>query len=96
MLCLDVAYKYDLGQDIALEASIAKANAIRMVGDVTDGALSLFGGIGYAVTSPVERLYRDARSLWFEEGTIEMQKMTIAEALLTNARRREREAKRAE
>ncbi|SDW11987.1 Acyl-CoA dehydrogenase [Alicyclobacillus hesperidum] len=96
LLCLDVAYKYDLGQDIALEASIAKANAIRMVGDVTDGALSLFGGIGYAVTSPVERLYRDARSLWFEEGTIEMQKMTIAEALLTNARRREREAKRAE
>ncbi|WAH37862.1 acyl-CoA dehydrogenase family protein [Alicyclobacillus dauci] len=94
LLCLDAARKYDLGQDISLEASIAKGNAIRMVGEVTDGALSLFGGIGYAVGSPVERLYRDARSLWFEEGTAEMQKMTIAEALLTNARRREREEKK--
>ncbi|MFC7395215.1 acyl-CoA dehydrogenase family protein [Scopulibacillus cellulosilyticus] len=90
LLCMDAAQKFDNGQDISLEASIAKGNAIRMVGDVTDGALSLFGGIGYCVGSPVERLYRDARSLWFEEGTVEMQKMTIAEAMLTNARRRER------
>ncbi|GGE40083.1 acyl-CoA dehydrogenase [Pullulanibacillus camelliae] len=94
LLCLDAAKKYDKGEDISLEASIAKANAIRMVGEVTDGALSLFGGIGYSVESPIERLYRDARSLWFEEGTAEMQKMTIAESLLKNARQREREARR--
>ncbi|MFC4619449.1 acyl-CoA dehydrogenase family protein [Camelliibacillus cellulosilyticus] len=90
LLCLDAAEKFDAGRDISVEAAIAKGNAIKMVGDVTDHALALFGGIGYCVGSPVERLYRDARSLWFEEGTIEMQKMTIAEALLTNARRRER------
>lgn len=93
LLCMDAARKFDAGADIALEASLAKANAIRMVGDVTDGALALFGGVGYCVGSPVERLYRDARSLWFEEGTAEMQKMTIAEGLLTNARRRDRAAK---
>jgi len=57
---------------------------------VTDAALSLHGGIGYCVGSPVERLYRDARSLWFEEGTAEMQKMTIVESLLQKARREER------
>lgn len=96
LLCLDAAAKYDAGQDISLEASIAKANAIRMVGEVTDGALSLFGGIGYSVGSPVERLYRDARSLWFEEGTAEMQKQVIAEAMLTNARRREKLEKQSE
>lgn len=94
LLCLDAATRYDLGEDISVPASIAKASAIRMVREVTDAALSLFGGLGYSMDSPVERLYRDARSLWFEEGTIEMQKMTIAEALLTNARRREREEKR--
>lgn len=96
LLCLDAARKYDMGQDISLEASLAKANAIRMLQEVTDGALSLFGGVGYCVGSPVERLYRDARSLWFEEGTAEMQKMTIAEALLTNARRREKEERNAD
>jgi len=94
LLCLDAAKKYDSGEDISLEASIAKANAIRMVSEVTDGALALFGGMGYSVESPIERSYRDARSLWFEEGTFEMQKMTIAEALLKNARQRERQAQR--
>ena len=93
LLCLDAANRYDLGEDIAVPASIAKASAIRMVSEVTDAALSLFGGLGYSADSPIERLYRDARSLWFEEGTIEMQKMTIAEAMLTNARRQEREQK---
>ena len=90
LLCLDAAKKFDNGQDISLEASIAKGNAIQMVREVTDGALSLFGGIGYSVTSPIERIYRDARSLWFEEGTAEMQKMTIAEAMLKNVRQRQR------
>ncbi|GGH76881.1 alkylation response protein AidB-like acyl-CoA dehydrogenase [Pullulanibacillus pueri] len=90
LLCLDAAKKFDNGEDISLEASIAKANAIQMSREVTDGALSLFGGRGYSVDSPIERLYRDARSLWFEEGTAEMQKMTIAESLLKNARQRER------
>lgn len=90
LLCLDAARRYDAGEDISVPASMAKANAIRMVGEVTDGALSLFGGIGYAVGSPIERLYRDARSLWFEEGTAEMQKMTIAEAMLKAAHRADR------
>ena len=90
LLCQDVARKFDMGADISLEASIAKANAIQMVGDVTDSALALFGGMGYAMTSPVERLYRDARSLWFEEGTTETQKQTIAMELLANARERGR------
>ncbi len=93
LLCLDAAAKFDAGQDISMAAAIAKANAIKMVGEVTDNALSLFGGIGYAVGSPIERLYRDARSIWFEEGTIETQKMTIVERLLSEARRREREAR---
>ncbi|WP_245631927.1 acyl-CoA dehydrogenase family protein [Alicyclobacillus ferrooxydans] len=93
LLCLDAAAKFDAGEDISVAAAIAKANAIKMVGEVTDAALSLFGGIGYAVGSPIERLYRDARSLWFEEGTIETQKMTIVEKLLAEARKRERRAK---
>jgi len=94
LLCLDAAEKFDAGLDMAVAASMAKATAIRMVGSVTDSALSLFGGIGYAVGSPVERLYRDARSLWLEEGTLEMQNMTIAEALLQDARQDMRESRR--
>ncbi|MCF8566557.1 acyl-CoA dehydrogenase family protein [Alicyclobacillus tolerans] len=91
LLCLDAARKFDAGLDIAREAAMAKGFAIRMVREVTDGALALYGGVGYAVNSPVERLYRDARSLWFEEGTLEMQNMTVAESLLSDARKRDRQ-----
>ncbi|WP_258111418.1 acyl-CoA dehydrogenase family protein [Alicyclobacillus sp. SP_1] len=90
LLCREAARKFDAGEELQVDSSMAKAFAIQMVGDVTDGALSLHGGIGYCVGSPVERLYRDARSLWFEEGTAEMQKMTIVESLLQTARRAER------
>lgn len=91
LLCLDAAHKYDRGETISVEASMAKAHAIKMVGEVTDAALALYGGVGYMVGSPVERLYRDARSLWFEEGTAEMQKMTIVESMLAAARQRDRQ-----
>jgi len=94
LLCLDAAKKFDQGRDIAIEASYAKAHAIKMVGEVTDHALSLFGGTGFVVGSAIERLYRDARSLWFEEGTLEMQKMTIVERLLADARNRYRQVEK--
>ncbi|QQE81272.1 acyl-CoA dehydrogenase family protein [Alicyclobacillus sp. SO9] len=96
LLCLDAAKRFDANEDISVHAAMAKANAIKMVGSVTDSALSLFGGIGYAVGSPVERLYRDARSLWLEEGTVEMQNMTIAESILREARMANRKAQRGE
>jgi alkylation response protein AidB-like acyl-CoA dehydrogenase len=93
LLSRDAARRFDAGEPVAVAAAMAKGYAIDMLRDVTDGALSLFGGAGYMVGSPVERLYRDARSLWFEEGTLEMQKMTIAEDLLSSARRKERFAR---
>ena len=49
---------------------------------MTDGALGIFGGMGFFKSSPIERVYRDARAQRFEEGTVEVQKQTIARALL--------------
>lgn len=65
----------------AMESSMAKLFASEMLQRVTDGALQVFGGIGF-FKSPIERVYRDARAQRFEEGTIEVQKQTIARALL--------------
>jgi alkylation response protein AidB-like acyl-CoA dehydrogenase len=65
----------------AMESSMAKLFASEMLQRVTDGALQVFGGIGY-FKSPIERVYRDARAQRFEEGTVEVQKQTIARALL--------------
>jgi alkylation response protein AidB-like acyl-CoA dehydrogenase len=65
----------------AKESSMAKLFASEMLQRVTDGALQVFGGMGY-FKSPIERVYRDARAQRFEEGTVEVQKQTIARVLL--------------
>jgi alkylation response protein AidB-like acyl-CoA dehydrogenase len=61
---------------------MAKLFASAMLQRVTDAALDVHGGIGYFSPSAIERVYRDARAQRFEEGTAEIQKMTIARGLL--------------
>jgi alkylation response protein AidB-like acyl-CoA dehydrogenase len=63
-------------------SSMAKLNAVDMLTRVTDKALQVHGGIGYWSSSPIERIYRDARAQRFEEGTNEIQKTVIARELL--------------
>jgi alkylation response protein AidB-like acyl-CoA dehydrogenase len=81
-LVLDAARRFDAGQPLAKEAAMAKVFCLEMVGEVTDKALRIFGGRGLTMAYPIERLYRDARALWFEEGTAEIQKIVIARELL--------------
>lgn len=84
-LALDAARRFDAGESITLEAAMAKLHGIEMVGKVTDEALRIFGGRGLTRAYPIERIYRDARTLWFEEGTAEIQKTVIARELLGRA-----------
>lgn len=66
----------------AAESAQAKLFASEMLQRVTDHALSVFGGGGFFAQSPIERVYRDARAQRFEEGSVEVQKQTIARELL--------------
>lgn len=59
-------------------AAMAKLYCADMLQRVTDKALQIHGGIGYFRCSEMERVYRDARMLRFEEGTAEIQKLVIA------------------
>jgi alkylation response protein AidB-like acyl-CoA dehydrogenase len=59
-------------------SSMSKLTAVDMLGRVTDKALQAHGGIGFWSSSPIERVYRDARAQRFEEGTNEIQKTIIA------------------
>jgi alkylation response protein AidB-like acyl-CoA dehydrogenase len=82
-LLADAAQKWDGGQRIPAEASMCKLFGLEAVGRVTDRALLIHGGIGYTRAHPIERLYRDARLNWLEEGTPTIQYMVTAGQLLS-------------
>jgi alkylation response protein AidB-like acyl-CoA dehydrogenase len=78
----DTAAKWDAGKRIPAESSLLKQFGLEAVGRVTDRALLVHGGIGYTRKYPIERLYRDARLNWLEEGTPTIQYMVAARELL--------------
>jgi butyryl-CoA dehydrogenase len=64
------------------EAAMAKVYAAETSRMVTNNAIQIHGGYGYCKDYPVERYLRDAKITEIYEGTSEMQRMTIARALL--------------
>jgi alkylation response protein AidB-like acyl-CoA dehydrogenase len=82
LMLADAARKADRGLRIPAEASMVKQFGLEAVGRVTDRALLVHGGIGYTRKSPIERLYRDARLNWLEEGTPTIQYMVTAGQLI--------------
>ena len=53
-----------------------------------DAAVQIHGGLGVVSGAPVERLYREIRSLRIYEGTSEIQKLVIAGQVMAAHRRR--------
>ena len=81
-LVRSVAQAFDQGRPVTAAAATAKLFCLNMVGRVTDLALRVHGGFGYTTDAPIERIYRDARGFWFEEGTAEIQQLIVARHLL--------------
>ena len=75
-------WNFDQGNIDPKLTSIAKMYAARVAVEVADEAIQLFGGYGYMLEYEVERFYRDAKLTEIYEGTREIQKNTIASALL--------------
>ena len=80
-MLVDAARKWDEGNRIPLEASLCKLFGLEAVGRVTDRGLLVHGGIGYTRKTPIERLYRDARLNWLEEGPPTIQYLVAAREL---------------
>ena len=81
-LVKDAASLCDAGADFTAQAATAKLFNLNMIGRVTDLALRVHGGYGYTKEAPIERIYRDARGFWFEEGTQEIQRLVVARHVL--------------
>jgi acyl-CoA dehydrogenase len=63
-------------------ASMAKCYSSDICMEVATNAVQIFGGYGYSVEYPVEKIMRDAKLLQIYEGTSQIQRMVIARELL--------------
>jgi alkylation response protein AidB-like acyl-CoA dehydrogenase len=82
LLVYKAAWSYDQGKMDPMLTSMAKLYAGRAAVEVADEAIQLLGGYGYMLEYEVERFYRDAKIMEIYEGTKEIQKNTIASALI--------------
>lgn len=64
------------------ESSVAKCFSNEMAREVTSAAVQLMGGYGYSKEYPMERRMRDAWGWGIAGGTIDIQKINIASALV--------------
>ena len=67
---------------ITIPAAMAKAFATDAAQRIVDEAVQIVGGPGVLASHPVERLYRSVRALRIYEGTTEIQRLIVADALL--------------
>jgi alkylation response protein AidB-like acyl-CoA dehydrogenase len=87
LLVYNAARLRDANQPYVTQAAMAKYYASIIAEEVASQAIEIFGGVGYTKDAPVEKLYRDAKIGRIYEGTSNMQRLTIAKALLERASR---------
>jgi alkylation response protein AidB-like acyl-CoA dehydrogenase len=77
------AARADAGQRADLESGMAKVYASEVALECAVTAMSVHGGYGYSKEFTVERLYRDAPLMVIGEGTNDILRTVIADALTT-------------
>ncbi|HLC14654.1 MAG TPA: acyl-CoA dehydrogenase family protein [Thermodesulfovibrionia bacterium] len=73
------------GKNVAKEAAMAKLFATDVAMKVAVDAVQILGGYGYMREYPVEKMMRDAKILQIYEGTNQIQRNVIAQALIKEA-----------
>ena len=86
LLVYNAARLKDSGKPYVTEAAMAKYCASQVAERCASRAVEVFGGVGFTKDFPVEKLYRDAKIGRIYEGTSNMQRVTIAKALLSQER----------
>ncbi|MCB1419786.1 MAG: acyl-CoA dehydrogenase family protein [Notoacmeibacter sp.] len=82
-MMFDAAAQSDTGQDIRMEASMCKVHASETCFNVVDSAMQIHGGQGMLKGSVIEYLFRFLRMYRIVTGTSEIQRNTIAKAMLS-------------
>jgi acyl-CoA dehydrogenase len=76
-----VVERFAAGEQVMVEAAMAKNTAVEVCDFVVDAAVQLHGGFGYLREAEVERHYRDSRILGIGGGASEVMNDLIAKGL---------------
>ncbi len=85
LMVYNAARLRDAQQPFVTQAAMAKYYSSTIAEEVASKAIEVYGGAGFTKDYPVEKLYRDAKIGRIYEGTSNMQRLTIAKALLDAA-----------
>ncbi|SEH15139.1 acyl-CoA dehydrogenase [Natronorubrum sediminis] len=78
LLTRHTAQMIDAGDpDARMLSSLSKGWVCEKSVDVTDDAMQIYGGNGLSTEYPLERYYRDARTMTIPDGTTEIQKLVV-------------------
>jgi acyl-CoA dehydrogenase len=76
------AWKYDRGEDCRQEAFMVKIFGDERSFWAADRCMQIHGGMGLSKELPIERFFRDQRSMMITEGSIEVLRMALARMIL--------------
>jgi acyl-CoA dehydrogenase len=76
------AWKFDRGEDCREEAYMVKVFGDERSFWAADRCMQIHGGIGLSKELPIERFFRDQRSMMITEGSIEVLRMALARMIL--------------
>jgi acyl-CoA dehydrogenase len=82
MLTLHAAHKIDQGSEARVEIGMIKVVGARMLHNVIDRAIQVFGAMGVTEDTPLERMYREARFARIYDGPDEVHVTTTARRVL--------------
>lgn len=87
LLTLDAARKLDQGDSARVEIGIIKVVGAQMVHNAIDRAIQVFGAKGLTPDTPLDRMYRHARSARIYDGPDEVHRMSVARQILRSYRK---------
>ncbi|RAH98936.1 acyl-CoA dehydrogenase [Acuticoccus sediminis] len=82
LMVYTTAAAYDRGEDVRNDAYVVKMRGDKMAFEATDRAMQIFGGAGVTLDLPIEKFWRDQRSMMITEGPEEILRGALAQKIL--------------
>jgi alkylation response protein AidB-like acyl-CoA dehydrogenase len=82
LLTLQAAHKMDSGDPARVEIGLIKVTGAKMLHNVVDRAIQVYGGAGVTSDYPLERMYRAARFARIYDGPDEVHRVTVSRLIL--------------